>query len=388
MHFGPPPYLQGLPSPVSASPTPIKPLTIGIDARSASRVLAGRGRVVRELLLSLRARDDPHRYRLYTHTAWEDLGERFTWVELPVREPRWHLLTARRASRECDVFLSTDSYLTAWFTSIPIVVLVHDLVAFDRSLKPRLSSAVIERATAGRATRRAAAFIAVSQATADALLARFARCRGRVTVARLGATRVPARAGNDRRDGTGPILAVGTLEPRKNLPRLVEAFKRLPEALQREHRLAVVGSSGWTTGPTLSALDSLGERAELLGAVTDVELAALYRGCAVFCYPSLGEGFGLPVLEAMSAGAPVVTSNVSSMPEVGGDAVEYVDPRDVESIAAGLRRVLENPQRRAELSMLGPRRAALFSWSEFAATALGVLEAAVGAAGDGATPAR
>jgi alpha-1,3-rhamnosyl/mannosyltransferase len=377
-----------LAAPVSASPTPITPLTIGIDARSASRVLAGRGRVVRELLLSLRAREDPHSYRLYTHTAWEELGERFEWVELPAREPRWHFLTARRASRECDVFLSTDSFLTAWFTSIPVVVLVHDLVAFDRSLKPRLSSAVIERATAGRATRRAAAFIAVSQATADALVARFPRCAGRITVARLGATRVPARAGDGRRAGEGPILAVGTLEPRKNLPRLVEAFKRLPEALQREHPLAVVGSSGWATGPTLSSLGSLGERAKLLGAVSDAELAALYRDCSVFCYPSLGEGFGLPVLEAMSAGAPVVTSNVSSMPEVGGDAVEYVDPRDVDSIAAGLRRVLENRQRRDELGILGPRRAALFSWAAFAATTLGVLEKAAGAAGDGRTPAR
>ncbi len=96
----------------------------------------------------------------------------------------------------------------------------------------------------------------------------------------------------------------------------------------------VVGALGWETGPTLAALRSLGDRCTMLGFVSDAALAELYRRCAVFCYPSLGEGFGLPVLEAMAAGAPVVTSNVSSLPEVGGDAVEYVDPREVASIAA------------------------------------------------------
>ncbi len=96
----------------------------------------------------------------------------------------------------------------------------------------------------------------------------------------------------------------------------------------------------------------------------------------MFCYPSLGEGFGLPVLEAMAAGAPVVTSNVSSLPEVGGDAVEYVDPSDVASIAAGLRRVLGDDSRRAELSRDGLKRAGEFSWASFAQRVLEVLQSA------------
>jgi glycosyltransferase involved in cell wall biosynthesis len=96
----------------------------------------------------------------------------------------------------------------------------------------------------------------------------------------------------------------------------------------------------------------------------------------VFCYPSLGEGFGLPVLEAMAAGAAVVTSNVSSLPEVGGDAVEYADPRDVDSICAALRRVMEDAAHQAELGRRGVARAARFSWTTFADTTLGVLERA------------
>ena len=170
------------------------------------------------------------------------------------------------------------------------------------------------------------------------------------------------------------MLWVGTVEPRKNLPRLVEAYRALPQELQAAHPLAVVGKLGWDTGETTAALDSLGDRCLRLGYVSDAELAELYRRCGAFCYPSLGEGFGLPVLEAMAAGAPVVTSNLSSLPEVGGDAVEYADPFSVVSIAAALERVLRSPERRAELAAKGRARAGLFSWGRFAAITLATLE--------------
>ncbi len=174
------------------------------------------------------------------------------------------------------------------------------------------------------------------------------------------------------------MLAVGTLEPRKNLPRLVSAYASLPVELQAQHPLVVVGAEGWRTGETLAALKSLGERARLLGHVSDAELVRLYRRCDVFCYPSLGEGFGLPVLEAMAAGAPVLTSNATSLPEVGGEAVEYVDPWSVESIAAGLTRLLGSANRRAELAELARARAREFSWANTAGRVLRLLERAAG----------
>lgn len=174
------------------------------------------------------------------------------------------------------------------------------------------------------------------------------------------------------------MLAVGTLEPRKNLPRLVQAYARLEPELQERHPLVVVGPVGWEMGETSEALRSLGERCLMLGYVSDAALGELYRRAAVFCYPSLGEGFGLPVLEAMAAGAPVLTSDLSSLPEVGGDAAEYVDPLDVGAIAQGLRRLLLSPERRAELSELGRRRAAQFSWERTAALTLAALERAAG----------
>jgi alpha-1,3-rhamnosyl/mannosyltransferase len=159
----------------------------------------------------------------------------------------------------------------------------------------------------------------------------------------------------------------------------VAAYAALPSALQDAHPLVVVGARGWSTGPTLAALRSLGEHCIRLGHVSDGALAELYRRAAVFCYPSLGEGFGLPVLEAMAAGAAVVTSSVSSLPEVGGDAVEYVDPRSVASLAAGLERVLNSSELRCTLGARGRKRAADFSWERTAQLMLAALEGAAGA---------
>jgi alpha-1,3-rhamnosyl/mannosyltransferase len=360
-----------------------QPLTIGIDARAAAEVPAGRGRVVRELLRALAARsEETARYVLYARERWlgAQFDERFRWELINARDPLWHVLAARAANRECDVFLSTNSYLTVWFLRIPAVPIVYDLATFEPGMRPNRRSAVIERATLGHAVRRSAAILAISQATADALAARFAGARARTTVVHLGAAPHDvaelAPAEREALPEPGFVLAVGTLEPRKNLPRLVDAYRSLPSELQRAHRLVVVGALGWQTGETLDALRSLGDRAALLGFVSDAALAELYHRCAVFCYPSLGEGFGLPVLEAMAAGAAVVTSNVSSLPEVGGEAAEYVDPRDVASIAAGMRRVLDDDSRRRRLELLGPQRAGEFSWTCFAGRTLDLLQAA------------
>ncbi len=365
-----------------------RPLTIGIDARAAAEVPAGRGRVVRELLRSLAAGHSPHRYVLYARRPWDEvtLDERFRWSLIPSKDPWWHAQAAHRANGECDVFLSSNSYLTVWFLRIPAVPIVYDMVTFEPSMRPNRRSTVIERATLGPALRRAAAVLAISEATADALIEQFPRARAKTTVAPLGVTHTeaPTEAELAELPAPGFVLAVGTLEPRKNLPRLVEAYRRLPTELQDRHPLVVVGALGWETGETLAALRSLGSRAILLGYVSDEALTELYRRCSVFCYPSLGEGFGLPVLEAMAAGAAVITSNISSLPEVGGEAVEYIEPRDAGAIAASLESLLRSPERRAELGLLGRERAGLFTWERTTELTLQTLErAAAGRGGNG-----
>jgi len=355
--------------------------TIGIDARAAVEVPAGRGRVVRELLRALAARaDDGHRYVLYARAAWQEpaLDARFRWRIIPARDPWWHVRAARAANRECSVFLSSNSYLTTLFLSIPAVPIVYDLITFEPAMRPNRRSTVIEHLTLAPAVRRAAALLAISQATADALVQRFPAAAGRTVVAPLGVTLAPAgeltAAEAASLPAPGFVLAVGTLEPRKNLPRLVAAYAGLEERVQREHPLVVVGARGWETGETLGALRALGERATMLGHVSDAALAELYRRCALFCFPSLGEGFGLPVLEAMAAGAAVLTSNVSSLPEVGGDAVAYADPIAVASIAAGLARLLGDEPARRELGRRAQARAREFTWERFAQITLQTLD--------------
>ncbi|MDP2709985.1 MAG: glycosyltransferase family 1 protein [Solirubrobacteraceae bacterium] len=357
-------------------------LTIAIDARPASDEGAGVGRVVRELLRALARRDDDHRYRLYARTAWpEPLDERFSWHCNGSRDPLWHLRASIVASRACDVFLATGSYLPAWFASVPVAPVVYDLVPFDRRLLPQRRARRIARLTLGPAVRRADALICISQATADDLVTHFPRARDKTVVALLGVAPVLADAATQLPAGVpdeGFVLAVGTLEPRKNLPRLVAAYERLPEDLRAAHPLVVTGKLGWDAGETLAALDSLDDHAIRTGFVPDAQLALLYRRCALFAYPSLGEGFGLPVLEALAAGAPVLTSNRSSLPEVGGEAVAYCDPTETDSIARELELLLRDPARRARMAAAGPPRAAGFSWDRTAQIVLERLERIAG----------
>ncbi|MEA2425457.1 MAG: hypothetical protein QOH13_1867, partial [Thermoleophilaceae bacterium] len=167
-------------------------LVIGIDARAAAEVPAGRGRYVRELLAALARRDDACDYLLYARSHWDGpLDQRFRWRLIDSPDPLWHLRAARAANREASVFLSTNSYLTAWFTRIPCAVVVHDMIAFHREARPQRRAALIERATAGRAMRRAALLIAVSEWTRDDLVRLFPRAADRARVI-LEAAGVPA----------------------------------------------------------------------------------------------------------------------------------------------------------------------------------------------------
>jgi len=343
---------------------------IAIDARAAAEVPAGRGRYVRELLRGL-ARLDGGRYLLLARTPWEEpaLDGRFRWRLIGLPDPLWHVAAAAHAGRAADALLSTNSYLTAWFSPIPTAPVVFDLVPFVDRANAQSRAARIERATIRPALARAAALPCISEATRQDLVRRFPRARAKASVIPLAADEafahavagdVPARHGLDR----PYVLAVGTLEPRKNLERLVAAWARLPATLRETHQLALVGPRGWSDEPILRAAAEAG--AQLLGRVDDGELAALYAGCTAFAYPSLYEGFGLPVLEAMSAGAPVLTSNASSLPEVAGDAALLVDPRDTDAIAAALQRLLEDTALAAELRARGRERAAAFSWDRTA----------------------
>ncbi len=172
------------------------------------------------------------------------------------------------------------------------------------------------------------------------------------------------QAALDRLGIDGPFcLAVGSLEPRKNLGRLLDAWELLPADRRADVHLVVVASAGWMENTVRRRLHALGREGSvrLLAQVPGLDLASLYRRARVVVFPSLAEGFGLPVAEAMACGAPVVTSDLSSMPEVAGGAAVLVDPEDADDIANGIWRVLENTELRRDLRERGPERATRFS---------------------------
>jgi glycosyltransferase involved in cell wall biosynthesis len=239
------------------------------------------------------------------------------------------------------------------------------------------------------AIERADALIAISESTRRDLIERMGAPADRVVVTRLGVDPDLARVTDTarlqtvrRRYGLPEqfVLSLGAMEPRKNLPRLLQAFAALAPALRKDFRLVVAGAQGWLNGSVHEQVQRLGleESVRFAGYIEQEDLAALYSLATVFAYPSLWEGFGLPVLEAMACGTPVLTSNVSSLPEVTGDAALLVPPSDVDAIAERLTRLLEDEQLRRELSERGYRRAAQFSWERCARATLAVYGAVAG----------
>ena len=344
---------------------------------------AGRGRVVREVLSALARLDGGERYILYCREPADlQLDDRFTWRRVGRPDPLWHLVVAHTASRECDAFLSTNSYLTTWATRCPSAVIVYDLVPFVPGARAQKRAALIERTTIDVGVRRAAALICISAATRRDLIDRVPSAERRAVVVPLaadalfGAPEARAEAATVAA-GHGIVrpyvLAAGTLEPRKNLGRLIDAWEQLPTQLCDTHELVLVGPTGWEADEILSRARDRAVRT--IGYVSDADLAALYAGCEVFAYPSLYEGFGLPILEAMAAGAPVLTSNVSSLPEVAGDAALLVDPRSVTAIRDALKQLLQDAPRRAALRDAGRLRAAQFSWERTAMEIRDILRA-------------
>lgn len=163
------------------------------------------------------------------------------------------------------------------------------------------------------------------------------------------------------------IIHLGTLEPRKNLARLCEAYAQLQARREDLPKLVIVGAVGWGADPILKAIASLGDAVIRPGYLSRADAILLLRGARACVYPSLYEGFGLPVLEAMAARTPVITSNVSALPEVAGDAALYIDPNNAESIARAIEQVLDDPATAASRVTIGRARAESFSWESSAA---------------------
>ena len=312
----------------------------GIDVSPLALTRAGTARYLRGLLAGLDRRPDVDIVEL----GFGGAGR----ATAAVRDLYWYPAGLRRRARRARLdVLHCPTFRGPWRAAVPLVVTVHDLAVLRYPEAFNRWTRTYSRLAIPGVVRAAHRLIAVSEFTKRELVELLDVPAERITVIPNAAgeefTPVGDAAGGDY------VLAVGTLEPRKNLSRLAEAVRRT------KLELRVVGRRGWGT------LDVDGAGVRWLGEVPDAELAALYRGARCVAYPSLYEGFGLPVLEAMACGAPVVTSAGSATEEVAAGAAVLVDPRDAGSIAAGIEQALD---RREELGRLGIERARRYSWRD------------------------
>ncbi len=283
--------------------------------------------------------------------------------------------------------------LTTRARRCPTVITVHDMAVFLHPETFTFKKRVLQRRLLPSLLRQAEGIVTPSESTRRDLLRLIPSVRPeRVVAVPLAAD--PACHAPVSDDAMASVrarfdlperylLAVSTLEPRKNLVRLVQAFEKVWPA-HPDVKLILVGGKGWRDEAISQALkrSSARDGIEALGYVAFEDLRALYKGARAMCYPSLYEGFGLPVIEAMACGAPVLTSFGSSLDEVAGDAALQVDPLSVGDIAAGLRRLLEEPGLCESLSAKGSAQAERFSWAK---TAVGTREVLARVAG-GACP--
>lgn len=250
------------------------------------------------------------------------------------------------------------------------VVVVHDLAFHLYPEHFTYKDWLLQHVFTAYAARKADQIICVSQATADDVAKFYGRTEN-VSVIHHGVDHEKFKPAPTQTKEPY-ILFVGQIQPRKNIIRLVEAFEILAEN-DNNLQLVIAGGHGWLQGPILERirLSKYSSRIIQKGAVSADELVELYQNAEVFVLPSLYEGFGMPILEAMASGCPVVTSNVSSMPEVAGNAAVLVDPMSVESIAAG---IAEARRRETELREKGLAWAKEFSWEQCARGTLTVLQ--------------
>lgn len=364
------------------------PIHIGVDAsRLAVNQRTGTERYSYELIAAMARVDRRSYYTLYCNglpPALPPLGPNFCLRSLPLRRAWTHArLGPELALRPPDVVF-VPAHVIPLTRPRAAVVTIHDLgyLAFPEAHTARRRLEL--HLTTLWSVRAARQVIAISGATRDDLIRHYRADPARISVVHHGLSAgfsplddasqiVAARA----RYGIGAsyFLYVGTVQPRKNLERLIEAFAQadIPGV-----ELVIAGKRGWLTERIERRAGELGVtgRVRFIGYLPDEDLPALLSGALAFVFPSLYEGFGMPVLEAMACGAPVLTACTSALPEVAGDAAILIDPADVDAIAAGLTRLAGDAELRGELRLRGLARAASFSWERCARETIEVLRTA------------
>lgn len=357
-------------------------MRIGIDARVLSQQTTGIGRYTEELIKELAKKDgkfflySPDKFvtenwRLQnvtlTHAGFSSRLGRMWWSQTYL--PYW------AAENRLDVFWGTAHRIPTFLPfSIARVVTIHDLVWKYAGETMRPLSFQTEKRLMPIAVKLADRIVTVSESTANDLKDEYPKIGERIKTVYPGPGKLPARKslGRSALASLGInqpyFLFVGTLEPRKNLSRLLNSFSKIDPSIVSKHQLVIVGGEGWGDVDIHQLIKNvgLGEQVVVTGYVSDLELSTIYQNALFLAMPSLYEGFGFPILEAMLYGVPVLTSNNSSMPEVAGDAGVFVNPLDESSIAAGLSLLLDNKTYRNELASKARINAKRFTWQNAA----------------------
>ncbi|HRY16716.1 MAG TPA: glycosyltransferase family 1 protein [Candidatus Competibacteraceae bacterium] len=361
-------------------------LILNVDA--ITHPLTGIGQYALRLARGLRAHPAIEETRFYSAYRWIDDPEQVLAANRPIaRIRRWipfkplalNLYGAVRSraflwqTRALKHYLlHSPNYILLPFDG-PAVATIHDLSYLHYPQHhPRERILFMER-NMPRTLAQAAAIICDSQFIRQEIISILGVPADKVVDVPLGVdqtfhpreiTTLRSVLNRYHLDGLAYLLAVSTLEPRKNLPRLLIAYARLPEALRARHPLALVGAKGWLNTELERHLAPLERTGQLrrLGYVPQDDLPALYAGAHAFAYPSLYEGFGLPLLEAMASGIPALSSHRSSLPQVAGDAALLINPEDIDDLTAGLEHLLSDELWRAAARPRGLEQARRFSW--------------------------
>lgn len=369
-------------------------MLIGIDASRARRVgRTGTETYSLQLIRHLLALDSGHRFRLYLRQPPEPglfLAERANveWCIIPFPRLWTHLRLSWEMMRQSPDLLFVPSHVLPLWHPSRSVVTVHDLgYRYFPCTHSSFTRRYLEVSTRWNG-RQAHRLLADSEATRQDLLKFYGVPEGKVRVVYPGVdetmkpvqdaatlTSVQARYGIQ-----GPyILHVGTLHPRKNLLTLLRAFARLQmrqEVRQMGVRLVLAGGQGWHSSDAFQETERLGLSAQVIfaGHVPDADLPALLSGAVCLAFPTLYEGFGFPVVEAQACGTPVLCSNVSSLPEVAGDAAILLDPLDVDAWTEGLVQILTDEALRTDLTARGFDNVRRFPWPRCATEVMSILE--------------
>ncbi|MBI3118150.1 MAG: glycosyltransferase family 4 protein, partial [Candidatus Hydrogenedentes bacterium] len=356
-------------------------MILGIDGRYANMPRrAGVGNYSLGLLRGLaRMASGENRVRVYLDTAPLPHFPSVPALEVRVL-PRVSFWTHRALARELlhdppDVYFSPLTQLPRR-CPCPAIVTVHDLAFLDFPREFTWRRRALATFQTRDTMRRAAHLLADSHATRESVVRHFPAVQGRISVVypacepqfRPDISEAEKESVRRQLGLTAPyVLYVGRIQPRKNLVRLIEAFIAMKERTQLPHHLALAGDPGWLDKEIRAEAARHPACVRLLGFVDDAQLPALIAGADMLALVSLWAGFGLPALEALACGTPVLCSNTSALPEVTGDAALQVAPAGKAAISASMERLLQDDTLRAHLKMAGPARAALFSWDAAAA---------------------